>query len=365
MELFKFHNPSYDTLMEQGEMINGVSDIMWIERYRDAGEFTIKAPVATGIRDQIPTGTLISHVDTTEIMIVENHEISDDSGEATFVTITGRSFETILEQRVVGASKAMPTEVIDNTLAADYTWNQVVKLIWNDITDSGHPQNVLNYVQAFTNVTGTGESVARIIRRINTYAAALELMAIDNLGIKAIRPGPESPFGPASLYTSLLIHKGVDRSADVIFSYDGGDIDTADYLWSIKSLKTSVLVTGRWLETRVDGPGSNYDRRIMEVDGSWIDSTFTTVPTGVDRTNVLNAMTIFGNQVLAAQKETAIANAKIARNVKAYLYRKDFDLGDIITVLGNYDATSKMRVIEYVEIEDANGESSYPTLATL
>jgi hypothetical protein len=76
-------------------------------------------------------------------------------------------------------------------------------------------------------------------------------------------------------------------------------------------------------------------------------------------------MTIFGNQVLAAQKETAIANAKIARNVKAYLYRKDFDLGDIITVLGNYDATSKMRVIEYVEIEDANGESSYPTLATL
>jgi hypothetical protein len=24
-----------------------------------------------------------------------------------------------------------------------------------------------------------------------------------------------------------------------------------------------------------------------------------------------------------------------------------------------------MRVIEYVEIEDANGESSYPTLATL
>ncbi len=41
MDLFRFLNPTAPTRLEQGEIINGLTSIMWIERYREAGEFTL------------------------------------------------------------------------------------------------------------------------------------------------------------------------------------------------------------------------------------------------------------------------------------------------------------------------------------
>jgi hypothetical protein len=46
-------------------------------------------------------------------------------------------------------------------------------------------------------------------------------------------------------------------------------------------------------------------------------------------------------------------------------YRADYNIGDIVYVIGNYDIAQKMRVTEYAEIEDENGEVGYPTLSML
>ena len=223
----------------------------------------------------------------------------------------------------------------------------------------------LPFVRPTTNVTGTGIQELRPFKRGLVYPSLIELLALEGLGVKAVRPGSASPFGPTSPDMAILVHKGTDRSKDIMFAYNEGDIDSADYLWSIKSLQNTVLVTGRWLETMVKGPETGYDRRVLFVDGSFIDSEFQTVPTGVDYTNTIAKMTTLGKQALAAQNATALAKAEISRSVKRYSYRQDFDLGDIITVSGDYDEIVKMQVIEYVEIEDSSGESSYPTLATI
>jgi len=89
------------------------------------------------------------------------------------------------------------------------------------------------------------------------------------------------------------------------------------------------------------------------------------MPTGTDYTNVVNAMTAYGNQIIAGMTQVAITKAEVSRDTKGHHFRRDYDLGDIVMVSGHFNQAAKMRVIEYVEIEDANGESSYPTLATL
>jgi hypothetical protein len=61
----------------------------------------------------------------------------------------------------------------------------------------------------------------------------------------------------------------------------------------------------------------------------------------------------------------AISNVKIAPNSQNYNYRTDYNVGDIVGVDGEYNTSTTMRVIEYVEIEDENGESGYPTLSEL
>jgi hypothetical protein len=43
-------------------------------------------------------------------------------------------------------------------------------------------------------------------------------------------------------------------------------------------------------------------------------------------------------------------------------FRVDYNIGDIVYVVGDYGVSQKMRVTEYAEILDENGSSAFPTL---
>ncbi len=157
-------------------------------------------------------------------MIVENHEIQEDVGKETEIKITGRSFESFFENRFVGANRMWPTAASateEYVVAAATTWDQVLALIL-DHTD---PEKVfdkndaLYYVTVLSDVTGTGEMVARPIKRGSVYSRMIELMDIDNLGIKTVRPGIKSPLGFSSPNMAVVIHKGADLSGEISLSY--------------------------------------------------------------------------------------------------------------------------------------------------
>ncbi len=93
VDIFRFTNPIEPTRMEQGEIVNGITNKLWIERYTEAGEFTFVAPLNTNLKEKLPIGSFVSHINSDDIMIVENHELSEDQGQESKITITGRSFE--------------------------------------------------------------------------------------------------------------------------------------------------------------------------------------------------------------------------------------------------------------------------------
>ena len=74
MELFKFVPGTTPTVLEQGQVINGYTSATWTERYSELGEFEIQTQLSSGLREFLPIGTLISHSNTLDVMIVENHE---------------------------------------------------------------------------------------------------------------------------------------------------------------------------------------------------------------------------------------------------------------------------------------------------
>jgi len=365
MDIIRLNNVTNQMRMDSGEIINDIKSKMWIERYREAGEFTIVAPVNSDVRKKLPIGCFISHTNTPEIMIVENHEIKDSRSSESDVVITGRSFETLLENRVVGSNVASPHSgtLVDIPLAANYTWNQVVSLIHGHMeTGLLNSANVIPYVITASLVPGTatGVSIARAIKRGSLYSAVMDLLVIDNLGIKSVRP--VIGVTPNSY---IYIHKGVDKSATLMISHDSGEIESADYLWSNKKFKNAVLVTGKWVEVLVYYPttATGFNRRMMFVSASDIDQDFTVAPTGTDYTNVVNALNQRGMEALASQKNIAITNADVSRDARRHFYRSDYDLGDLVTVQGDYNEKTIMRITEYVESEDETGASGYPTLS--
>lgn len=370
MDVIKFTNPTHQTLLDQGELINGLKTKLWIERYRDISEFEFVASAETMMHLILPIGSLISHVESTEVMIVENHEINEADGQETKIVITGSSFDSFFKNRIVGSNKNWPTiasGVDEYSLSAEFTWNQAVTLLKDhiDATQVIDVNDAIYHIEVIADVVGTGDSDERFIPRGNLYSRLIDLLEIDDLGIKVMRPGVRSPLGFNNPNMAVVIHKGQDLSQQVAFSYSTGEIQNADYLWSNKELKNAALVSGRWLETVVKDSSTDYDRRMMYIDASFMDNTYSSAPEEPDRTYILDIMTIIGQNYLLSQKEVAIVNAEPTKNSTTHKYREHYDVGDIVTVDGEYNETASMRVSEYVEIEDETGQSGYPTLSAI
>jgi hypothetical protein len=357
--------------MDLAVPINGAKSVMWVERFRDAGEFEIVAPVSAGFRQTLPIGSFISHVDTKEIMVVENHEISDNKEGLSEITVSGRSFVTMLEHRIVGGSidyGGVNGAVINEyELPSNQIWAQAKQLLLDHTEFSTAYDANDAWVNSDVDHEIVDEShdypneVARVVKRESVYKELMDLLQLGNLGVKTVRPGPWSPYTGVT----TIVYDGIDRTNQVVFSYGFGEISDAKYFWTNKKRKTSAIVIGKWLQTVVHEPGESYSRRTMIVDAKDIDENFEALPTGTDRTTVVSRMQARGIQALASQVDIAVSSAEISRESTRYAYRQDYNLGDIVAVEGNYDEQTVAQVTEFVEIEDENGTTQYPTLSGL
>ncbi len=368
MELFKFINPTEPNKLEQGVLINGYKTATWIERYREAGEFTITAEPESDLRQTLPVGTFISHIDTREVMLVETVNLKVTDGQTPVLTIQGHSYETYLHQRVVGANKVFPTSgpLTEFVMGPAPLATQAYYLI-NQHTKSGSVldvDDVLPWVTTYVSV-GTHPNVpGRTIQRGDLYDRLMELLALEDLGIKSIRPGAGNPGGASSPDAAFVIHEGEDKTDSVIFSNSIGEVKDAEYLWSNYKLKNAALVTGKWLETMVRLGPTGYDRRVMSVSATDVDQGFSAEPVGADRTTVLANLAARGTQALVAQAELTLSQVEVKPDLVMHKYRTDYNVGDIVTVIADYEQSVAMRVTEYVEIDDSeSGSTGYPTLA--
>jgi hypothetical protein len=368
MDLFRFTNPNEPALMEQGVFVEDTDSKLWVERYAEPGEFEVVARLDTGIKQKLPLGSLVSHVDTPEIMVVENHEISDDGEDPPKLVVTGRGFDSFFEQRAVGSNQAFPTGVLDFYLVnEDFTWVQAVDLIKNHIqlAQLQDPADAIPHFDVVETITGAGTIEPRIFPREMLSKVLADLLAIDDLGIKVCRPGRSGVPGVAPTDSAFVIHKGVDKSASVIFSKGLGDVVSAEYLWSQKPIKTSAYLHGKWVDTIVHQlPLRNQlDRRWMSVDLSEIDGNFDEPPGEEARGLIVLSMHIIGRALLASQKEVALSKVEVSKDAIAAKYRTHYNVGDLVTVTGDYNESSVMRVTEHAEIDDDEGTRSYPTLS--
>lgn len=371
MDIFRMENllgSSFPII--HGEIINEIQEVLWVERYRENGEFKIKGLVSSGLREKLPRKSLISHTGTTELMMVEDHEIEDSEDENSVITITGTSFETFLNNRIVGLDPGNMSGIpVNYELASHVSWMQAIQMLDDHIRQNvDDPDNELPHLLAVSSIESFDfEEMARSVERGGLHTRLMELLAFDDLGVKIIRPGDKSEeFGldPYS-QTGLVIHQGVDRSKEVAFSYHDGEIKKANYFWSDRSYKNAVYSAGRWVQTFYDTSTSGFDRKIMYLDASDIDGSVSEEPTGFEKIAIAAQMQARAKMILSAQKEKALANVEVSDATYSAEYRRDYEVGDIVGVTGNYNESGLMRITEFAEIEDENGQSGYPTLSVI
>lgn len=376
MDIFRFPPYSSSLDLKGALLVEDIKSKTWIERYRDNGEFTFEMDLASPFSTSLWVGALVSHVRTPEVMIVENREISTDQDGVDIVKFTGRSFETFYEQRMIGASRdwTNPTYPMpDITLPRDVPARQARNLI-NSHTS---PLWVYDQSDAIANVytqcsnqlinqPTTLDDVERVVKRGDLYKEVVEMLAIDDLGIRTFRPGTKSPLGAWTQYLVIEIYDGNDLRSSVNFSHDLGDISTADYLESNKLDKNAALVVGRWVDIPVTLGATGADKRWMIVDASDLDQQYQEVPAGADLERLKGLFRSRGLQSLSTHNGIDLLNVTPSIDSSTrFVYRDDYEVGDIVTVDGEYGESATRRIIEYVEIEDENGESGYPTFSKI
>lgn len=372
-----------ETTFEEGEVINDIISKLWVERYRDAGLFKLVcSPTKKIMEELLPINALISHADTNTVMIVENHEITASKGQAPTLVVTGSSAETFLSQRVatdpyLGQNGAPwnldedPRRLYDGSswpyLFKDATAGEVIlETIRQQIQDGYVPairsELVLDNVVVTSELTDSGALKDRDIKRGDLYTAVLELLDEINGGIKVVRPSI------AHDNMKIVIHQGEDLTQDVRFSWAEGDIANAKYFKSNQRKKNTAYITnnfkGKYVER--DTSASGWDKRVMFVDATDI-TTNPNDPATIWIYERLNAaldsqLETRAIREIRRHKQKTILEATLSLSAKSH-YRVDYDIGDTVWVDGDYDISDEMRVIEFAESEDENGEFGLPTLS--
>lgn len=376
MDIIRFTKTGLEkTWIVNADIVNGIKSKMWIERYREPGEFVFTADASVGLQSQLKVGTFVSHTDTAEIMIVENIELAYNRDNETEVKISGRSFETYLENRIV--AKGNYVHMTDPDTFEEYDQPAGISLNVEHSYDRAHalffqisdPDDDIPYFNVVVQLHNTyppfsAEEAWKVYERKDMHKTLMEILQHDNLGIKIERPCPDSiNYGTGT--SSFVIHDGEDNTADIVFDHDAGDIESADYLWSNKHRKTAAVVTSTWFEIVVFKTADvKYRRRYIYIDAKHIDEMYNTYPNGFfDREIIEVKMYALGKEVLARHKAVNLTKVEIDKDRVRYKYRSDYKLGDLIGVRGKFSTFEEMRVVEHVEIEDENGMQAYPTLA--
>lgn len=361
MDLFKFTS-DVGSPFRHGVALNGLDSVMWIERYREPGEFKITGLLSSGIRHELPLGTFISHTDTKTVMIVEDHNIKESLDQEATIEISGRSFETILENRIVGANLGYNDPIppgLEYTLNAAPVAGQAMTLVNSHILAGqvADPGDEIPYVVVSNSIPAEGEQVSRVIKRQPVHKALLELLAIYDYGVKASRRADGS--------IEIAIHKGVNRASSVGFSWKYGELTNAEYLWTSRKDKNVAYVKGRYVEEFYYTPGADkMNRRVLLVEAADLDDYLDTTPTGSTLDAIRQKMYVRGQQALRQNNEINVAQADVADSTQ-YKYRIDYNIGDIVQIDANYGTDEVRRVVEFTEIEDENGESAHPSFETV
>lgn len=347
-----------------GDLIEGWDSLIWNERYRDQGNFSLTTSLIRETMLALPLLSMVSLLDTKEIMWVETHsiKIADDGSRS--LEITGRSFETFFENRLTIPTTAAlrpdspiknPTTGENNGITLSSATASVAAL-----TAIGMFENSSYYIDTkdaiplhtfLNSVPQTGLSTgSRFIQRGEALSVAVEFLAENDDGIRNERPTAVGN----SIITRL--YHGTDRTTTVVLDIRAGHFEDVSYFWSMQGMKNLMYVASEnGFEMAGATPQSSYARRVglYELPEITLAATAPALP---------YMLTTKGNAYRTKYLPVTMFDGTLSPTAP-FKYNTHYFLGDIINVVGEYYLNLNMKVTEYIRSEDENGEVSYPTLS--
>jgi len=327
-------------------IVENYFSLRWVRRYSRCGEFELHCGLTTQTLELLKRNNIVWKSDDQEAGYICYRNISqNDQGEETLV-VKGRFLTGYLNQRIVWG-----TEIINETAEC------AIRTLIN--TNAINPVDTNRIIPLLE--LGALRNYSQTVKKQTSYSNLLEEVEIiaeaSELGIKTL-------FDPNNKRFVFEVYEGTNKTsgqmvnAPIIFSREFENILAQEYTDSFYNYRNLALVGGigegpeRKLLTV--GNGSGLDRFEVFVDQKSLSNEVD----GVVMTDEEYFALLYGkgHEKLTECKEIQTFDSKI--NLRSnFIYKVDFDLGDIVTCTSKrWGITLDTRITEIEEVYEGSTE---------
>lgn len=337
------------------EIINYIDTFVsleWVKRYFDTGDFVLNCVADMNIIKSLQKRNYLVREDDERIMIIEKINITTSAENGNTVNVSGRSIESILGRRIVWKQT--------NSKSSETVEQFIRRLVDENVINPTDPKRkipnlILGELKGFT------EKIEKQVTGDNLLTVIKEICQAYNYGFKITMN--------EAGYLVFDLYKGIDRSYNqsinpyVVFSNDFDNIINTEYEYDETNISNVALIGGEGEGTdrkyQSIGDSEGFDRYELFVDANDISSN----NGEISLTDYNNLLIERGNEKIAENTFVESYTGEVETTL-TYVYKKDYDLGDIVETVNEYSMEATPRIIEIIESENENGLRVVPTFGT-
>lgn len=333
-------------LLQPKLIIDRPFDLVWVERFSEAGELSLVIPATSIDIDQIETNHFLTMNGSESLMLIEDLEYRTDEDGTDVLSITGSEAEKVLDFR--RTEKVFSVE--DDTSGLYLTYYLALN-VWGGNFRQGppHPRRIPNwYVRAIDDLSSyTLDPELRWPIGTSCYDLIIEILNLSELGIKSFaEPAGSIGWG---------MYAGTDRShqqtsnPQVTFSKLFENLLYSSYYLAQKGSNNVVMALTDGVDASVDsifvwdpvfGEPEGFDRK---------EGTFS-VPTPEGLSTTAEEQTYIENKSIAEIRKNrrpyGVFDGSFDIN-GVFKYGVDFNLGDYVTCVVK-DKQVRARMVERI-----------------
>ncbi len=332
----------YTPTLELVGIVDSFSSFRWRRKYYEPGEMELHCSITTNAINTLQLGRIIQINGRSDAAIIESVELQEGGD----LTVKGRMLSCCLDWCVIDAEynfyNAAYADIIRNLIAAHGTGER------------------LNPLLTLGDTLTTGTVTVQISHR--------ELLPVIEKLARACDIGYRVRLDVANKKWVFDLYQGVDRTAEkhediAIFSDIYNDIANTKYTCDGTEYRNVAVVYGE---------GEGADRKKVIVDNSdggskrilYVDANDVRKEEGMSDADYIAALTARGQSKLGEHEKAENFESDIL-TTSQFEYKKDWDLGDVVTIkYTSWGKQTDQRICEVEEVYEKGYMQVTPVFGT-
>ena len=319
-------------------VVEEFKSLIWAKRYWNFGDCEVYIKASEKVLDLLKVGNIITRKDDDMVCIIEYVEIKTSAEDGDYVVVKGSDARCLLDRRIVwglmdyvGSVEGLIRTIVDDNVV-------------NPPMAERRIQNT-----ALGEVAGLDDSIEVQISYANVGEKVRGLCETYLYGSRMILDNGVLRFG---LYEGSAL--------DLIFATEFDNLIKTDYIEDYRTVSNVALVGGEGegssRRTASVGTASGLERRELFVDARSISSD----SEGLGDYD--EALRNEGLEELSKHSVLIRFDGDVDTTGYVYKYKRDYNVGDVVTIRNGYGQSFRARITEAVEGWDDNGYNVSLTL---